>query len=265
MVGLDEDRCDIGRSELRLLEGKNAVITGCARGIGNAMLKAFAQNGAKVWACCRKQTADFEALAVELSATCGVWVRPLYFDLADEAAMKEAVKVIVSAKEPVNILVNNAGVSYNALFQMTSMEKLREVFEINFFSQFQFSQYIVKLMARQKSGSIVNVTSTAALDANPGRSGYGASKAALLCMTRAMAHELAGQNIRVNAIAPGITATDMVHASMNDQAIDAAVQATRLKRMGEPAEIADAAVFLGSELASYITGEVIRIDGGLQN
>jgi 3-oxoacyl-[acyl-carrier protein] reductase len=265
MAELDKDAHDIRGSDVKLLDGKNAIITGCARGIGNAMLKAFAQNGANVWACCRKPTAEFEALTGELSDTYGVWVRPLYFDLMDTAAMKEAVKMIMAAKAPVDILVNNAGVTYNALFQMTSLEKLREVLEINFFSQLQFSQYIVKLMVRQKYGSIVNVTSTAALDANPGRSGYGASKSALLCMTRAMAHELAEQNIRVNAIAPGITATDMVQASMTDEAIETAVQATRLKRMGDPAEIADAAVFLGSELSSYVTGEVIRVDGGLQN
>ena len=265
MAELDNDVQTMRGSEVKLLEGKNAIITGCARGIGNAMLKAFAHNGANVWACCRKPTAEFEALTSELSGTCGVWIRPLYFDLTDAAAMKEAVKVIMATKAPVDILVNNAGVTYNALFQMTSLEKLREVFDINFFSHLQFSQYIVKLMVRQKSGSVVNVTSTAALDANPGRSGYGASKAALLCMTRAMAHELADQNIRVNAIAPGITETDMVQASMTVQAIQAAVEATRLKRMGDPAEIADAAVFLGSELASYVTGEVIRVDGGLQN
>jgi 3-oxoacyl-[acyl-carrier protein] reductase len=120
-------------------------------------------------------------------------------------------------------------------------------------------------MVRQKSGSVINVSSTAAIDANPGRSAYGASKAAVICMTRAMAHELAGHNIRVNAIAPGITETDMVLDSMSQTAIDAAVQQTRLKRLGKPSEIADAALFLASDLSSYMTGEVLRVDGGLQN
>ena len=179
--------------------------------------------------------------------------------------MKEAVKTIQSAKISVDVLVNNAGITYNALFQMTSIEKMREVFEVNFFSQVALTQYIVRLMVRQKSGSVINVSSSAAIDANPGRSAYGASKAAVICMTRAMAHELAEHQIRVNAIAPGVTDTDMVEASMSRETIDAAVQQTRLKRMGKPSEIADAAVFLASDLSSYMTGEVLRVDGGLQN
>jgi 3-oxoacyl-[acyl-carrier protein] reductase len=165
----------------------------------------------------------------------------------------------------VDVLVNNAGITYNALFQMTSMEKMREVFEVNFFAQVAFTQYIVRLMARQKSGSVINISSSAAIDANPGRSAYGASKAAVICMTRAMAHELAEQNIRANAIAPGITDTDMVEASMSQETIAATVAQTRLKRMGKPSDIADAAVFLASDLSSYVTGEILRVDGGLQN
>src|ERR1700724_312429 len=107
MAELDSDVQNMRGSEVKLLEGKNAIITGCARGIGNAMLKAFARNGANVWACCRKQTPEFEALTGELSGQCGVWVRPLYFDLTDAVAMKEAVRIIMAAKAPGDILVNN--------------------------------------------------------------------------------------------------------------------------------------------------------------
>lgn len=248
-----------------LLDGKNAIVTGCARGIGKAIFTAFVQNGANVWACCRARTEEFEAFARELAAAHGIRVTPLYFDLTDAAGMKDAVKAILAEKVPVDILVNNAGVTFNALFQMTSLEKMREVFEVNFFAPFLFSQYIARLMTRQKSGSIVNISSTAALDANPGRAAYGPSKAALWSLTRVMAHELAEHNIRVNAIAPGITDTDMVEASMSEARIQAAVQSTRLKRIGQPEEIADAALFLASDLASYVTGEVLRVDGGLQN
>jgi 3-oxoacyl-[acyl-carrier protein] reductase len=248
-----------------LLQGRNAIVTGCARGIGKSILTAFARNGANVWACCRTGSAKFEAFANDLAVTSGVRVTPVYFNLVDPSQMKNAVRGIMAEKVPVDILVNNAGVTYNALFQMTSMEKMREVFEVNFFAPVSFSQSIARLMTRQKSGTIINISSTAALDANPGRGAYGASKAAMICMTRAMAHELAEHNIRVNAVAPGITRTDMVESSMNEAAIQAAVDATRLKRIGDPAEIADAVLFLASDLASYVTGEVIRVDGGLQN
>jgi 3-oxoacyl-[acyl-carrier protein] reductase len=248
-----------------LLAGKNAIITGCARGIGRRMLVAFAENGANAWACCRALTPEFTEYTAQLAVQHSVTITPLAFDMTDIAKMKDAIKTIQSSKMQVDVLVNNAGITYNALFQMTSMEKMRETFEVNFFAQVALMQYIVRLMTRQKSGSIINVSSTAALDANPGRGAYGASKAALLCMTRVMAHELAEQGVRVNAIAPGITDTDMVEASMSRETIDAAVQQTRLKRMGKPSEIADAAVFLASDLSSYVTGEILRVDGGLQN
>jgi 3-oxoacyl-[acyl-carrier protein] reductase len=147
---------------------------------------------------------------------------------------------------------------------MTTMDRLREVFEVNFFSQFLFSQYIVKLMIRQKGGSIVYISSSAAIDANSGRSAYGASKAALICLTKVMAAELAEHGIRVNAIAPGITETDMVAQSMSQDIIDETVAHTMLKRMGRPVDIANTALFLASDLSSYITGQVIRTDGGLR-
>ena len=248
-----------------LLKGKNVIITGCARGIGKQMLTAFAQNGANVWACCRAQTQEFDKFTSELAETHGVAINPLFFDLTDTPGMKEAVKTILAAKTPIDVLVNNAGITHNALYQMTSVEKMREVFEVNFFAQVALTQSIIRIMVRQKSGCVINVSSSAALDANPGRSAYGASKAAVICMTRVMAHELAAQNIRVNAIAPGVTDTDMLQDNMSREAIDAAIQQTRLKRLGKPSEIADAALFLASDLASYVTGEVLRVDGGLQN
>lgn len=248
-----------------LLKGRNAIVTGCARGIGKATLAAFAENGANVWACCRTKSEEFEAFADQLATANGVRIVPLYFDLTDINAMKDAVKTIMAGKVRIDVLVNNAGVTYNALFPMSSQEKMRTVFDVNFFALASFSQYIARLMIRQKSGSIINISSTAALDANAGRGAYGASKAAVWCITRVMAHELGEYNVRVNAVAPGVTKTDMVEASMSEAAIQTAVQSTRLKRMGVPSEIADAVLFLASDLASYVTGEVLRVDGGLQN
>lgn len=246
-----------------LVKGKNVIITGCARGIGHSMLEVFAKNGANLWACARKPSDEFVSYCDNLAKENNVNITPLYFDLQNQEQIKAAVKSVGTSKLPVHALVNNAGITYNALFQMTSMEKMREVFEVNFFSQFLFTQYIVKLMVRQKSGSIVNVSSSAAIDANSGRSAYGASKAALICVTKTIAAELAEYGIRANVVAPGITDTEMVAQSMSESVIAETVAQTKLKRMGRPSDIANTALFLASDMSSYITGQVIRADGGL--
>jgi len=134
--------------------------------------------------------------------------------------------------------------------------------EVNFFSPFLFTQYVVKLMLRHNGGSIVNIASSAAIDGNSGRAAYGASKAALLCATRALSRELGAQGVRANVIAPGITQTDMI-TNMSSAVVADTIAATDLRRIGNPSDIADVAVFLCSELASYITGQVIRVDGGM--
>lgn len=245
-----------------VLAGKNAIITGCARGIGKSMLEKFAKHGANVWASARSLTPDFEARCAALADQYGVQVIPLCFDITNKEAMKSAVKVLMKSDLKVNVLVNNAGVTYNALHQLTSETALREQIEVNFFAPFLFTQYIVKLMLRQGSGSVINVASSAALDGNAGRAAYGASKAALLCATRALSREVGAQGVRANVIAPGITETDMI-SSMTDAVIAETVAGTDMRRIGEPSNIADVAVFLASDLSSYITGQVLRVDGGM--
>ena len=178
-----------------------------------------------------------------------VEIRPVYFDLSDKEQLKLAIKAIMSDKKDVDILVNNAGITYNALFQMSTIDKITEVFEINFISQFIFTQYVVKLMLKKKSGSIINISSSAAIDGNSGRSVYGASKAALLCATKSLAAELGDQGIRANVIAPGITKTEML-SSMTDEVINETIMNTDLKRAGEPSDIASAVLFLASDLSS---------------
>lgn len=247
----------------KLLEGRTALITGCNRGIGRSMLEVFARNGAHVWACARKPDENFSRHIETLSKEAGVTISPLYFDLADVAQVKEAGKTIAAAKPPIDILVNNAAAIHVALFAMTPIEKMREMFETNFFSQMQLTQYVVKGMMRQKRGSIVNISSSAAIEGNEGRSAYASSKAALIASTKVLSKELAAFNIRVNAIAPGLTETDMMTGSTPEDALGATLQRTCLRRVGRPEEIANAALFLASDLSSYMTGQTMRVDGGM--
>lgn len=247
---------------MKLLTGKNILITGCARGIGLAILKACAENGANVWANARKKTPEFEEICRKVSEEHSIKVTPVYFDLKSKVEIVVAVKKIRSEKVSIDGLVNNAGITYNALFQMSSERDLQDNIDVNFTGPLILTQYICKLMVRQSSGSIVSITSSAAHDANSGRAIYGASKAALSCATKALSREVGALNIRGNSIAPGITETDMLE-SMTDEVISETASLTALKRCGKPSEIASVAIFLLSDWSSYITGQTIRVDGGM--
>ena len=146
---------------------------------------------------------------------------------------------------------------------MTTLRKLKEIFEINFFSQSTFTQYILKSMIKNKKGNILYVSSTSGIDGNIGRSAYSASKAAIISQARVLSKELGFYNIRVNSIAPGLTDTDMMQKNTNKEAVDEFLRNVSLKRFADPEEIANSALFLSSDLSSYITGQTIRVDGGL--
>ncbi len=246
----------------KILEGKTAVITGTARGMGREMVEVFARHGGNVFALARQRTDAHGDYCREVSEKYGVLVIPVYFELTDYSAMAAAVKEIRSYGLPVDGLVNNAGVTHNALMLMTREADLRRVMEVNFFAPYMLTQYILKLMTRNGRGSVVNIASTAALDGNSGKSAYGPSKAALITLTKCVAEELGGSGIRANAVCPGVTDTDMI-SDMSGKIYGIELEAAALGEVGKPVDIANAAAFLVSDRSSYITGQVLRVDGGV--
>lgn len=249
-------------SNFKVLDGKVAVITGCLKGIGRSTMDMFARNGCDIWACCQYEDESFSSHIKSLSQECGVEIMPLYFDFCSYDAIKAAAKQIVSTKKPVDILVNIAGMTRDALFHMVSMEQMKQVFEVNFFSQMLLTQYISKIMLKYKKGSIINISSISAIDGNVGQLSYSASKAALIGATKTLSIELASQGIRVNAIAPGVIKTEMTE-SLHEDAFKSHMMRSSLKHMGTPNEVAGAILFLASDMSSYITGQIIRVDGGI--
>jgi len=246
-----------------LLKNKVAVVTGCNRGIGKEVVRVFAENGANIWACVREERESFSKYIDDLEQINSVWIKPIYFDLNNENEIINGVKEIKESKKSVDILVNNAGVIFTALFQMSSMKKLREMFEINYFSQILFTQYISRIMMRNKSGSIINISSSAAIEGNEGRTAYASAKASIIASTKVLAKELAPYNIRVNALAPGLTQTDMMQESTPNDALQQTIKRICLGRVGQPDEIANVILFLASDLSSYMTSQVLRVDGGM--
>lgn len=243
------------------LNGKNVIITGTVRGIGRIILELFVENGANVWACGRTKNEEFEKDMKELSEKNNVWIEPVYFDLSDEDGIKNGLQLIIKEKKQIDVLVNNAGMAYGGLFTMTSVAKLKEVFQINYFAQIQIMQLVLRAMMRQKSGSIVNMASIGGIETAPGYLAYGSSKAALIYATKSCSHEVGQYGIRVNAIAPGLVETDMGNYK-SDEDIQKVIDRSSLHRKANPSEIANCALFLASDKSSFITGQTLIADGG---
>ena len=194
-----------------LLKNKTAVITGCNRGIGKKLLEIFSLNGANIFACARTIDDKFKKFCKELESNKKTKITPICIDLENEESIKKAAGEITNQAVTIDILINNAATIQTALFQMTTQKDLKKIFQVNVFSQVLFTQYILKLMVRnKKGGSIVFVSSTAGLDGNQGRNAYASSKAALISQSKVLSKELGAKNIRVNSIAPGITETEML-------------------------------------------------------
>ncbi len=245
-----------------LLQGKTAVVTGCNRGIGKAILERMAAQGADIFAVVRRETAGFTEYCAALSAEHHVEIQAVYADFQSEEQVKYAARQIIRTKKTIDILVNNVGFSYPfKMLAMTTMDEIKSTFQVNFFSPLLFTQLISKNMMKNKKGSITFISSTAVFDGGSDTE-YTASKAAIVGAVRRLAIELGVFGIRVNAVAPSLTDTDMGHNRSEADTVEA-LNRNIMKRMGQPEEIADAVIFMSSDMSRFITGQVLRVDGGL--
>lgn len=244
------------------LTGKTALITGCNRGIGKAMAEKFASEGANLICAIRKENPAFKEETDKWASQYGVSVDFVYFDLTEEDSIKAVFKDLNKEKRSIDILVNNAGIPAGGFLLMTSLAKVKEVMQVNFFSQILITQQVVKMMMKQKHGAIINMSSVTALDNQGGWTAYGSSKGAMISFTRTAARELAAFGIRINAVAPGLIDTQM-GGEMDEKYQADMINRADLGRKGTPEEVANLVCFLASDEASYITGQIIRIDGGM--
>lgn len=247
---------------MKMLQNKNIIVTGTAKGMGKTMVELFAKNGANVFALARSENDEHKNFCDCLSKNYNVEIIPIYFDMTDGALMKNAVLQIKKSGLNITGLVNNAGITTNSLFQMTDMGELKKQFEVNFFAPYLLTQYITKLMIKEGNASIVSISSSSALDCNPGKSAYGSSKAALLTMTKCISRELAESGIRANVICPGVVETEML-STLPSYILDIQKEASSDKRLGKTIDIANLAMWLLSDESKYITGQVFRVDGGV--
>jgi 3-oxoacyl-[acyl-carrier protein] reductase len=235
-----------------LLENKVCIITGAAQGIGRQIAEQFAADGAIVYACDRQEfTPNNEH------------IHPVVLDITDAASVKTTFMQIFKTEGHIDCLVNNAGIVYNRKIGMITREETERMFLVNVIAALELLQLVSRLMARCGGGSIINIASVTAVLGSPGQVAYSATKGAIISMTKSAAKELAAQNIRVNAVAPGIVKTERfaeLYESDGDK-IDARIGRIALGRLGTPEDIAHACAFLASNRANYISGQILGVDG----
>ena len=249
------------------LDGKVAIVTGAARGLGRAIAESLAQAGAKI-ACvdvnvdALKETVEAIGAAGGSACPAGGWAEAWGCDVTDSKRVGEVVDEVVAKWGGLQILVNNAGVTRDSLILRMKDDQWDLVLGINLRGTFLFTRAAARPMCKGRGGRIINIASVSGLMGNPGQANYSASKAGVIGLTRTVARELAGRDVTVNAIAPGFIATDMT-AKLGDEILAQVKKEIPLGRLGDPQDVADAVVYLASDSAGFITGQVLTIDGGL--
>lgn len=242
-----------------MVEGKTAIVTGGSRGIGLKIVEAFLAHGATVHSFSRTAGTALEALIERYGAD-----RIVHHavDVSDEAAVQDAVNTVIETSGGVDILVNNAGITRDGLIMRMSAEDWRTVMDVNLASAFYTSKALARHMIKRRGGAIINITSVVGLIGNAGQANYAASKAGLIGFTKSLAREVASRAVRVNAVAPGFIGTEMTD-NLNDQQREVLQQQIPMGRIGSAEEVASVCLFLASDMASYMTGEVLTVGGGL--
>jgi 3-oxoacyl-[acyl-carrier protein] reductase len=243
------------------LKGKTAIITGAARGIGRQIAISFAKEGADVAFTDLKIDENMQSLEKELAAL-GVKGKGYASDASNYKQTDEVVEQIVKDFGKVDILINNAGITRDTLLMRMDEETWDLVIKVNLKSVFNFTKAVQKIMLKQRSGSIVNMSSVVGVSGNAGQSNYSASKAGIIGFTKSIAKELGSRGIRCNAIAPGFIITDMT-AKLTDEVREEWIKGIPLRRGGTPEDVAKVCIFLGSDLSAYVSGQVINVCGGM--
>jgi|TARA_B110000914_G_scaffold226298_1_gene250335 3-oxoacyl-[acyl-carrier protein] reductase len=246
---------------MKLLTGKNVIITGASRGIGKCIAEVFAQNGANIAFTCRNTNDNTSQLEDTLS-NYGIKAKAYSSDASDFNASHDLVNNVIEDFGGIDILVNNAGITKDNLLMRMSEEDFNDVMNINMNSVFNLTKAVLKPMLKQRSGSIINMSSVVGVKGNAGQTNYAASKSAIIGFTKSVALELGSRNIRCNAIAPGFIETEMTQSLSNDQ-VNEWAESIPLKRTGNVKDIANTSLFLASDMSSYITGQVINVCGGM--
>jgi 3-oxoacyl-[acyl-carrier protein] reductase len=247
---------------MKLLEGKIVIVTGAARGIGEAIALRMAEQGAHIAFSFLSSEEKAKALELKLQSY-GVKAKGYKSNAGSYDDCEKFVNAVVAEHGTIDVCINNAGISKDSLLMRLSSAQWDEVMEINLKSVFNMTKQVIRPMMKAKKGSIINMSSIIGIRGNAGQSSYAASKAGIIGFTKSIAHELGSRNIRCNAIAPGFVETDMTYYLQDEENAKSFLAKIPLNRFGTAAEIADTALFLASDMSSYITGQVISICGGL--